>query len=199
MRLYRVPAESGEKGESEMERWFEGKSATETSDGRVLYIKDDRPGLFARSLTGDPTANPEERLVEDIKGPTRVLCAGGERRLLHGTEFVWRLRGTALLRLRAGKERGGRAQVDYRPGELPDRHARRQPAALHAESEGRNRSDSHPVPVTSVSRLRLGVPRPCQVTAPAQMRDLRPHGEPRASSPKACVGDESRLAKGSNR
>jgi dipeptidyl aminopeptidase/acylaminoacyl peptidase len=69
MRLYRVPAESGETGESEMERWFEGKSATETSDGRVLYIKNNRPGLFARSLAGDPTANPEERLVEDIWGP----------------------------------------------------------------------------------------------------------------------------------
>ena len=69
MRLYRVPAGSGEKGESEMERWFEGKSATETSDGRVLYIKNDHPGLFARSLAGDATANPEERLVEDIRGP----------------------------------------------------------------------------------------------------------------------------------
>jgi len=69
MRLYRVPAESGDTGASEMERWFEGKSATETTDGRVLYIKDDRPGLFARSLAGDPTANPEERLVEDIRGP----------------------------------------------------------------------------------------------------------------------------------
>jgi len=52
-----------------MERWFEGKDAKETSDGRLLYIKDDRPGLFARSLAGDPAANPEERLVEDIRGP----------------------------------------------------------------------------------------------------------------------------------
>jgi hypothetical protein len=69
LRLYRVPAESGEKGESEMERWFEGKSATETSDGRVLYVKNDLPGLFARSLAGDATANPEERLVEDIRAP----------------------------------------------------------------------------------------------------------------------------------
>jgi len=69
MYLYRVPVESGGHGESDMERWFEGKSATETSDGRVLYIKNDRPGLFARSLAGDPTANPEERLVEDIRGP----------------------------------------------------------------------------------------------------------------------------------
>jgi Tol biopolymer transport system component len=69
MRLFRVPAERGDTSESEMERWFEGKSATETSDGRALYIKNDRPGLFARSLAGDPTANPEERLVQDIKGP----------------------------------------------------------------------------------------------------------------------------------
>jgi Tol biopolymer transport system component len=67
--LYRVRAESGGNGESEMERWFEGKYATETSDGRVLYIKNDRFGLFARSLAGDPTANPEEPLVEDIRGP----------------------------------------------------------------------------------------------------------------------------------
>jgi dipeptidyl aminopeptidase/acylaminoacyl peptidase len=69
MHLYRVPAAGGETGESEMEQWFEGKSATETSDGRVLYIKNDRPGLFARSLAGDPPANPEERLVDDIRGP----------------------------------------------------------------------------------------------------------------------------------
>ena len=69
MYLYRVLAEDGETGESEMERWFEGKSATETADGRVLYIKNDRPGLFARALAGDPTANSEERLVEDIRGP----------------------------------------------------------------------------------------------------------------------------------
>jgi len=69
MHLFRVPAESAGKNEHEMERWFEGKSATETSDGRVLYIKNDRPGLFARSLAGDPRANSEERLVEDVRGP----------------------------------------------------------------------------------------------------------------------------------
>jgi serine/threonine protein kinase len=68
MRLYRVPADAG-SGQTEMERWFEGKEAKETSDGRLLYIKDDRPGLFARSLKGDPATNPEERLVEDIRGP----------------------------------------------------------------------------------------------------------------------------------
>jgi sugar lactone lactonase YvrE len=68
MRLYRVPA-GRVAGQAEMERWFEGKEATETSDGRVLYVKDDRPGLFQRSLAGDPAANPEQRLVEDIRGP----------------------------------------------------------------------------------------------------------------------------------
>jgi serine/threonine protein kinase len=69
MRLYRVPAERSETGDNEMLRWFEGKSATETLDGRVLYIKDNRPGLFSRSLAGDPNANPEETLVADIRGP----------------------------------------------------------------------------------------------------------------------------------
>jgi serine/threonine protein kinase/Tol biopolymer transport system component len=69
LQLHRVAAVNGATGEHEMERLFEGKSAIETSDGRVLYIKNDRPGLFARSLAGDPTANPEERLVEDIQGP----------------------------------------------------------------------------------------------------------------------------------
>ena len=78
MYLFRVPAKNGGKGESGMERLFEGKSAVETSDGRVLYIKNDIPGLLARSLTGDPRANPEERLVADIKGPIGYL-AGAEK------------------------------------------------------------------------------------------------------------------------
>ena len=69
MHLFRVRAESAGSHEGEMEQWFEGKSAAETSDGRVLYIKNDRPGLFARALAGDPRANSEERLVEDIRGP----------------------------------------------------------------------------------------------------------------------------------
>jgi Tol biopolymer transport system component len=69
MRLHRVPADAG-AGQTEMERLFEGKEAMETSDGRVLYIKDDRAGLFSRSLAGgDPAANQEERLVDDIRGP----------------------------------------------------------------------------------------------------------------------------------
>ena len=78
MRLYRVPFgnRAGEAGQ--MARWFEGKEANETSDGRVLYIKDDRPGLFARSLAGDPMANPEERLVADIQGPIGYVAPVAE-------------------------------------------------------------------------------------------------------------------------
>ena len=68
MRLYRVkPNNNG--ASPQLERLFEGKDARETADGRILYIKDDRPGLFSRSLTGNPLENPEERLVDDIIGP----------------------------------------------------------------------------------------------------------------------------------
>jgi eukaryotic-like serine/threonine-protein kinase len=68
MRLYRVkPTEDGR--EPQLERLFEGKDARETADGRILYVKDDRPGLFSRSLAGNPLENPEERLVDDIIGP----------------------------------------------------------------------------------------------------------------------------------
>ena len=74
MRLYRVPVGNGVAEPAQLERWFEGKEANETSDGRVLYVKDDRPGLFARSLAGDPVANPDERLVADIQGPIAYLA-----------------------------------------------------------------------------------------------------------------------------
>jgi hypothetical protein len=73
MRLYRVPAAPG-TGQTEMEKLFEGKDARETSDGRLLYIKDDRPGLFARSLAGDRAADVEERLVDDIRGPVAYFA-----------------------------------------------------------------------------------------------------------------------------
>jgi len=53
--------------------WFPGKEAHETSDGRILYIKNDLFGLFVRSLAGDPKTNPEKRLVKDIKGPIGYL------------------------------------------------------------------------------------------------------------------------------
>jgi Tol biopolymer transport system component/predicted Ser/Thr protein kinase len=72
-RLYRVSVEKGDAGRTEMEMWFPGKEAHETADGRILYIKNDLFGLFARSLVGDPKANPEKRLVEDIKGPIGYL------------------------------------------------------------------------------------------------------------------------------
>jgi Tol biopolymer transport system component len=67
LRLYRTKV-TGE-GRDQLERLFEGKDARETADGRILYIKDDRPGLFSRSLVGNPLANPEEQLVDDIIGP----------------------------------------------------------------------------------------------------------------------------------
>jgi len=78
MRLYRVPLGNEAVEPAKMERWFEGKEANETSDGRVLYVKDDRPGLFARSLAGDPIANPDERLVPDIQGPIAYLAPVAE-------------------------------------------------------------------------------------------------------------------------
>jgi Tol biopolymer transport system component/DNA-binding winged helix-turn-helix (wHTH) protein len=78
MRLYRVPFGNGAAEPAKMERWFEGKEANETSDGRVLYVKDDRPGLFVRSLAGDPIANPDERLVTDIQGPIAYLAPVAE-------------------------------------------------------------------------------------------------------------------------
>jgi Tol biopolymer transport system component/DNA-binding winged helix-turn-helix (wHTH) protein len=53
------------------ESLFEGISATETPDGRLLvYAKDGKPGLFARSLQGDVTRNPERKLLDDfVVGP----------------------------------------------------------------------------------------------------------------------------------
>jgi hypothetical protein len=76
--LYRLRADGGDNGKGDLERWFEGKSAVETTDGRILYIKDGRPGLFARSMAGDPKENPEERLVEDIRGPVGYFAPVAE-------------------------------------------------------------------------------------------------------------------------
>jgi Tol biopolymer transport system component len=69
VRLYRVPTDNSDPSDQRIERWFEGKDARETSDGRLVYVKDGVPGIFVRSLAGDPTTNPEERLVSDIVGP----------------------------------------------------------------------------------------------------------------------------------
>ena len=76
--LYRVPIENGAAGSGEMEKWFEGKEGWESDDGRILFIKNSRPGLFARSLTGDPKVNLDDRLVTDIQGPTGYLAPVAE-------------------------------------------------------------------------------------------------------------------------
>jgi Tol biopolymer transport system component/DNA-binding winged helix-turn-helix (wHTH) protein len=50
------------------ERLFKGGFGAETLDGRkLLYAKDEEPGLFARSMQGDVTRNPEEKLVDDYR------------------------------------------------------------------------------------------------------------------------------------
>jgi Tol biopolymer transport system component/DNA-binding winged helix-turn-helix (wHTH) protein len=52
------------------ETLFEGDQTTESADGKLLlYAKGLVPGIFARSLEGDPAKNPEKRLVEDYTPP----------------------------------------------------------------------------------------------------------------------------------
>jgi WD40-like Beta Propeller Repeat len=54
--------------DGQAEQLFEGCVPVPTPDGkRVLYAKTSEPGLFARNLAGDPSLNPEERLVDDFK------------------------------------------------------------------------------------------------------------------------------------
>jgi Tol biopolymer transport system component/DNA-binding winged helix-turn-helix (wHTH) protein len=49
------------------ESLFEGNLATETPDGKtLLYAKDGKPDLFARSLQGDVARNPERKLLDDF-------------------------------------------------------------------------------------------------------------------------------------
>jgi Tol biopolymer transport system component len=57
------------------EQLFEGIGPVSTPDGkRVLYAKTSEAGLFARNLAGDPSLNPEERLVDDFgRGPGGIL------------------------------------------------------------------------------------------------------------------------------
>jgi hypothetical protein len=55
------------------ESLFEGNLATETPDGKTLiYAKDSKPGLFARSLQGDVARNPERKLLDDFIGAPLV-------------------------------------------------------------------------------------------------------------------------------
>jgi hypothetical protein len=49
---------------------FRGTESAPTPDGkRILYGKVTEPGLFSRALEGDPSRNPEERLVDDFSVP----------------------------------------------------------------------------------------------------------------------------------
>jgi hypothetical protein len=51
------------------ERLADGAAGQESADGRrVLYARNNAPGIFARSLAGGP-GSPEERLVEDYVYP----------------------------------------------------------------------------------------------------------------------------------
>jgi hypothetical protein len=63
-----------------IERLFEGAGAVEAADGsELLYVKANQQGIFACSLAGDVTANPE-RLVDDYSMPPRgdiVLVTDG--------------------------------------------------------------------------------------------------------------------------
>jgi Tol biopolymer transport system component/DNA-binding winged helix-turn-helix (wHTH) protein len=55
------------------ESLFEGNLASETPDGKtLLYAKDGKPGLFARSLHGDVAHNPEKKLLDDFVGAPLV-------------------------------------------------------------------------------------------------------------------------------
>ncbi len=64
-RFLRIPVQGGP-----LEDLFEGSGGVVTPDGHgVIYFKVGRPGIFYRSLDGDPAANPEQKLVDDYKAP----------------------------------------------------------------------------------------------------------------------------------
>ena len=63
--IYRIPIGGGDAL-----RLFEGASPKVAPDGlKIYYGKLNHPGLFARSLVGDPADNPEDRLVDDYIAP----------------------------------------------------------------------------------------------------------------------------------
>ena len=63
---------------------FAGSIPVPTPDGkRILYAKTSEPGIFARDLAGDPSRNPEERLVDDFE-----LGAGGMMRVPGGVYYL---------------------------------------------------------------------------------------------------------------
>jgi eukaryotic-like serine/threonine-protein kinase len=60
-------------GDGSTEQLFEGTGPAPTPDGkRILYGKVTELGIFSRALEGDPSRNPEERLVVDF-----TLLSGG--------------------------------------------------------------------------------------------------------------------------
>jgi eukaryotic-like serine/threonine-protein kinase len=64
-RTFRIPAKGGTP-----EDLFEGSGDWVTRDGgKIIYFKVGHPGIFSRSLDGDPSTNAEEKLVEDYKAP----------------------------------------------------------------------------------------------------------------------------------
>jgi Tol biopolymer transport system component len=60
--IHRFPAKGGP-----VERLWEAGLTRESADGKyILYWKTNKPGIFRRSLAGDPTKNPEELLIPDF-------------------------------------------------------------------------------------------------------------------------------------
>lgn len=64
-RMFRIPAQGGP-----IEDLFEASGGIVAPDGRrIVYFKENRSGIFSRSLDGDPASNPEVKLVDDYKAP----------------------------------------------------------------------------------------------------------------------------------
>jgi serine/threonine protein kinase len=64
-RIVRIPAAGGAPVDL-----FEGAASKVSPDGaRIYYGKLGHPGLYSRSLAGDPAANPEEKLLDDYVTP----------------------------------------------------------------------------------------------------------------------------------
>jgi Tol biopolymer transport system component/DNA-binding winged helix-turn-helix (wHTH) protein len=78
---YRIPANGGA-----MVRLWEGDDVLESADGRyIFYTKTNAPGIFRRSLAGDPAKNPEEVIVPDY---WRVGQLGGYVPVAGGIYYV---------------------------------------------------------------------------------------------------------------
>jgi Tol biopolymer transport system component/DNA-binding winged helix-turn-helix (wHTH) protein len=79
--LHRFPAQGGP-----IERLWEGSFARESVDGKyIFYWKTNAPGIFRRSLAGDPSKNPEECSIPDF-WPNNQL--GGYAPFADGVYYV---------------------------------------------------------------------------------------------------------------